>query len=139
MRDNEDRADDGGNLASCSPDWGSNDLDTDVRDALSNIIHWLFRAGMVGEPSRKSLHDLWDSAIDSAQGDLEDGPEASFDPTIVARHEGDAANETGWTVILQDHADPEQGDMVFIESFTSGHDLLREHLATQSLRAGTEP
>lgn len=80
---NEQRADDGRNISLCSPDWGRNDLDTDLRDALANVVHYLRRAGF----RENEIVSLWHSAIASADGDLEDGPEAALDRRLAALRE----------------------------------------------------
>jgi len=76
---NESRADYGARIAHCTPDWGSNGLETDITDALSDVVHYIHRCGLV--PML-----LFDKALRDAEGDLEDGPEAVLDRTIVARH-----------------------------------------------------
>lgn len=76
---NEWRADYGARIQYCSPDWGSNELETDITDALADVVHFIHRVGL--DPSI-----VFDDALRSAQGDLEDGPEAVEDLTIAERH-----------------------------------------------------
>lgn len=76
---NESRADWGSNLSQCSPDWGRNDIETDITDALSDVIHYLHRVGL--DPDA-----MWERARDSAEGDLEDGPEARHDIAVEMAH-----------------------------------------------------
>lgn len=79
-RPNECRADYGSRISACTPDWGENELETDITDALADVVHFIRRCGL--EPRR-----IFEGALYSAQGDLEDGPEAKVDKTIAQRHE----------------------------------------------------
>jgi hypothetical protein len=56
------------------PDYaiGKNGIDTDVKDALSNIVHFCRRAGI-------DVQSVFDRALFAAEGDLEDGDEAERD------------------------------------------------------------
>lgn len=76
---NEDRANWGSKISACTPDWGRNDLTTDLSDALADVRHFIHRCGL--DPDF-----IWDRATDAAEGDLEDGPEAVFDPKIASLH-----------------------------------------------------
>lgn len=77
---NESRADYGARIALCTPDWGANDMRTDIVDALADVAHYIRRVGLVPE-------DVFADALDSAFGDLEDGPEAAFQPDLRAVHD----------------------------------------------------
>jgi predicted HAD superfamily Cof-like phosphohydrolase len=77
---NEWRADYGSRISACSPDWGSNDLHTDLSDALADVVHFIHRCGLDPE-------ELFDHALRSAEGDLEDGPEAAVDTHIKLAHD----------------------------------------------------
>ncbi len=79
-RPNEWRADFGSRISACTPDWGENELRTDITDALADVVHFIHRCGLDPEA-------IFDSALESADGDLEDGPEAEVDETIAKRHE----------------------------------------------------
>ena len=77
---NESRADYGARIKYCTPDWGSNELATDITDALADVVHFIHRCGL-------NPNALFDDALRSAQGDLEDGPEAVLDASIAERHD----------------------------------------------------
>ena len=76
---NEARADQGSQIRRCTPDWGRNDIETDVTDALASVCHYLHRLGLDPE-------EVFDDALRSAEGDLEDGPEALEDLSIAEMH-----------------------------------------------------
>ena len=76
---NESRADYGARIQFCTPDWGANELYTDVIDALADVVHYLHRCGF--DP-RLAFSD----ALESAAGDLEDGPEAVSRPYLDEAH-----------------------------------------------------
>lgn len=77
---NESRADYGSRISGCTGDWGENELRTDITDALANVVHFIHRVGL--DPKW-----LFNRALESAEGDLEDGPEARYDGRIKHAHD----------------------------------------------------
>jgi hypothetical protein len=76
---NEDHADNGAAMLALASGWGDNDLHTDISDALVNIRHFCVRAGI-------DIDGVWAKAEWAQDGDLEDGPEAKYDPTVALKH-----------------------------------------------------
>lgn len=59
-------------LVGCIDSAADDDWDAHVSDALANVIHFCHRAGV-------DAADLFNNAVRSAEGDLEDGCEAKRD------------------------------------------------------------
>ena len=84
MITNAMRADQGAKISACvmPGEWGANDLETDIWDALSYVAHYMHRAGL--DPAGG-----FDRALLNVRFHTEEHgePEAVFDPSIVENHQ----------------------------------------------------